>query len=100
MTISSPPGNTIYQRRQLFFCVRKIDGFGHPGSAPRPNFTTTCRSRSNRALDHHLLDLGDGLRRVEALGAGFGAVHDGVAAVEPERILELVEALAPGLVAA
>src|SRR5262245_15658269 len=55
---------------------------------------------SHLPLDHHALDLGDGLGRVEALRAGLGAVHDGVAAVEAERILELVEALAGGLVAA
>src|SRR5690606_11461708 len=52
------------------------------------------------ALHHQLLDLADGLGRIEALGAGLGAVHDGVAAVEPERVLELVEALAGRLVAA
>src|SRR5471032_2709953 len=51
-------------------------------------------------LDHQLLDLGDRLGRIEALGTGLGAVHDRVAAVEPERILELVEALALGFVAA
>src|SRR5437667_2049534 len=33
------------------------------------------------------------------LGAGIGAVHDGVAAVEAERILEIVEPLAGRLVA-
>src|SRR5258705_13539288 len=49
--------------------------------------------------DHHLLDLGDRLGGIEALRAGLGAVHDGVAAVEPERILEVVEALAGRLVA-
>src|ERR1700704_4873586 len=65
-----------------------------------PNYTSSCPGRSNRPLDHHLLDLGDGLGRVEALGAGLGAIHDGVAAVEPERVLELVEPLALGLVAA
>ena len=43
---------------------------------------------------HHLLDLGDRLRRVQVLRAGLGAVHDRVAAVEPERVLELVEPLA------
>ena len=51
-------------------------------------------------LDHHALDLGDGLGGVEALRAGLGAVHDGVAAVEPERVLEIVEPLAGRLVAA
>src|ERR1044071_3292373 len=55
---------------------------------------------SDRALDQHLLDFGDRLRRIEALRAGLGAVHDGVAAIEPERVLEIVEALALGLVAA
>src|SRR5438132_324286 len=52
------------------------------------------------ALDEHLLDLGDRLRRVEILGTHVGAVHDRMAAVEAEGILELVEALAGGLVAA
>src|SRR5262245_7780833 len=51
-------------------------------------------------LDHQLLDLGDRLGRVQALRTGLGAVHDGVAAIEPERILELVETLAGRLVAA
>src|SRR6516225_5586418 len=54
---------------------------------------------SHLPLDHHPLDLGDGLGGVEALRAGLGAVHDGVAAVETERILEIVEALAGGLIA-
>src|SRR6516225_3324721 len=55
---------------------------------------------SHLALDHHTLDIGDGLGGVEALRAGLGAVHDGVAAVEAERILEIVEALPGRLVAA
>src|SRR5258708_6234410 len=65
-----------------------------------PNSTSASLKRSNRALDHHLLDLGDRLGRIEALGAGLGAIHDGVAAIEPERIFELVEPLALGVVAA
>src|SRR5215813_5089534 len=55
---------------------------------------------SDLPLHHHPLDLGDGLGGVEALRAGLGAVHDGVAAIEAERILEIVEALAGRLVAA
>src|SRR5215470_17071655 len=51
-------------------------------------------------LDHHLLDLGNRLRRIEVLRAGIGAVQDGVAAIEPERVLEIVEPLAGRLVAA
>lgn len=38
--------------------------------------------------------------RVEALRASPGAVHDGVAPIETERILEPVEALTRALVAA
>src|SRR6516164_7305805 len=45
-------------------------------------------------LHHHLLDFGDRLRRVEVFGAGVGAVHDGMAAVEPEWVLERIQALA------
>src|SRR3546814_16284256 len=41
---------------------------------------------------HQLLDLADRLGRVQALRAGPGAVHDRVAAVELERILEVVQA--------
>src|SRR3954469_15300148 len=51
-------------------------------------------------LDHHALDLGDGLGGVETLGAGLGAIHDGMAAVEPERVLEIVEAMPGRLIAA
>src|SRR5262249_54503707 len=69
-----------------------------------PWATAQEANRSDRGshlpLDHHASDLGDGLGRVEALGAGFGAIHDCVAAVEPERILEIVEAVAGRLVAA
>src|SRR5262245_63865123 len=60
--------------------------------------------KSNRGshlpLDHHPLDLGDGLGRVEALRAGLGAVHDGVATIEAERILQIVQAASGRLVAA
>src|SRR5690606_32265327 len=51
------------------------------------------------AVDHRLLERGDLLGWIEALRAGLGAVHDGVAAIEPERILEIVEAMAGALVA-
>src|ERR1700720_3560105 len=56
-------------------------------------------SRSS-ALGHHSLSIGNCARRVEPFGAGLGAVHDGVAAIEPERALEPVEALASALIAA
>ena len=55
---------------------------------------------SNCAFDHHLFDIGNGCGRVQALGAGFGAVHDGVAAVQFEWILKIVQTLACGFIAA
>ncbi|KAI3476364.1 hypothetical protein L1887_62016 [Cichorium endivia] len=48
---------------------------------------------------HVLLDLCDGLAWVEVLGAGPGAVHDGVAAVEGEGVFELLPALLAKVVA-
>src|SRR5829696_5239793 len=71
---------------------RGVEGF-------RPARPLT-RWPSHLPRDHHLLDLGDGLCRVQALRAGVGAVHDRVAAIEPERIMQVVEALAGGFVAA
>jgi len=40
-----------------------------------------------------LLDLGDGLTRVEAFRAGVSAVHDGVAAIQLETVIQLLQAL-------
>lgn len=48
----------------------------------------------NPPLDHHLLDFGNCLGWVQTLRAGLRAVHDRVAAIKAERILEVVEALA------
>jgi len=50
-------------------------------------------------VDKHLLDLSDSTSRVQALGAGLGAVHDGVAAVDGEAILHHLETLVGELVA-
>ena len=47
-----------------------------------------------------LLDRADGPRRVQILRAGLGAVHDRVAAIEAEWVLERIEPLAGGLIAA
>ena len=46
-----------------------------------------------------LLDVGDGLARVEVLRAGLAAVHDGVAAVELEAVVEGGNSLLGELVA-
>jgi hypothetical protein len=50
------------------------------------------------AFYQHLLDLGDGLAGIEALRTGPGAIENGVASVQPERIFEVVEPLAGPLV--
>src|ERR1700679_2141242 len=55
---------------------------------------------SMAAMSHHLLDLADGLGGIQILRARLGAIHDGMAAVQPKWILELVETLAGSLVAA
>src|SRR5262245_45849341 len=67
---------------------------------PFPLAQLISGARSYLPLDHHPLDLGDRLGGIEPLRAGLGAVHDGVAAIEPERVLENVEPLAGRLVAA
>ena len=72
------------------------------GSAPPGHCGAARRSRrpaSQPPLDHHGLDVRDRLGRVEALGAGLGAVHDRVAAIKAERVLEIVEPVAPRFVA-
>src|SRR3984893_19222968 len=56
--------------------------------------------RSCLAFNHHAPDPGNRLGRVEILGACLCAIHDGVAAVKPERIFQIVQALACCLVAA
>src|ERR1700751_5575087 len=56
--------------------------------------TSSHKRRSSRrqiaplhlAFDHHLLDFGDGLRRIEMRRAGVSAIHYGMATVEPERV--------------
>mgnify|MGYP007002851536 CR=1 FL=1 len=55
---------------------------------------------SDDPLDFHLLDLGDCLCRVQSLRTNARAIHDGVAPIQAERILERVETFAGHLVAA
>lgn len=57
------------------------------------------RPRSTFTLDNHFLDLGDRLTWIEALRTGSGAVKNGVAAVETERVLKIVESLFRRLIA-
>src|SRR5579872_6243414 len=71
-----------------------------PSANPTERLHGDTKGLGHSALDHHLLDLGDRLGGVEALGAGLRAVHDGVATVELERVLEIIEPFFGRLVAA
>jgi hypothetical protein len=55
--------------------------------------------RLHLPADHQLFDFADGFGGVEAFGAGLGAVHDGVAAVELEGVFNIGQLAAGGLVA-
>ena len=50
-------------------------------------------------LKHLLFDFGDSLGRIEVLGTGLGAVHDGVTAVKSERVFQRVEPFTCGFIA-
>src|SRR5687768_5887907 len=69
-------------------------------SGTKPKFSLTGGEPLKLPLHHELLDLGNRARRRETFGAHIRAVHDGVAAIETEWILEIVEPLAGMLVAA
>ena len=69
------------------------DGSARPGAPSSP-------SMSVAPLVDHALDVGDRARRIQVLRAGLGAVHDGVAAIQPERIFQRIQPLAGGVVAA
>src|SRR6516165_3450198 len=59
----------------------------------------SMRPPSHLPFDQFQLELSDCFRRVETLRARLGAVQDGMAAVEPERVLEIVEPFAGGFIA-
>src|SRR5215471_2518389 len=48
---------------------------------------------SHLPFDHQLLDLGNGFRGIEILGTGFSTIENRVAAVEPERVFQIIEPL-------
>src|SRR5690606_4267140 len=93
------------RQRQRSFWTSVVIGIKRAPHPPlRGTFSPLAGRRESLAalpppLQHELLDVGDGAGGVEALGAGARAVHDGVAAVQLERILEVVQAGAGVLVA-
>src|SRR6185503_19425374 len=60
-----------------------------PPQAGRASICISKRPRSHLPLDHQLLERRDRLGGIEALRTGLRAVHDLVAAIEAERILEV-----------
>src|SRR3546814_9001650 len=77
--------------------LKQVQHDGHDTT----NFSSTILDRTlQNPLGFHLLDLGDRLGGVQSLGADVCAIHDRVAAIEAERIFEIVEPLAGHLVAA
>src|SRR5262249_62275004 len=81
---------------------------GRPFCVPHcPNASPTCgpispktaasissERMSGPSFDQQLLDLRYGLSWIEPLGAGLGAIHDSVAAIEAERVLKIVKGVA------
>src|SRR5580692_4226677 len=55
---------------------------------------------SDLPLDHLQLEFGDRLGWIKSLRTGLGTIQDGMAAIEPERVLEIVQPLAGGFIAA
>ena len=71
----------------------------HTHGAHRPLASATCHVMSYPlALPHPLLELSDGLAGIETLGAGLGAVHDSVAPVQLEGVVQLRQSLGGHLV--
>src|SRR3984957_995707 len=81
------PCNGTVRYRALSFPAGNASAIGlHPEPSVTP-------------VQHHLLDLSDRFGGIEVFGAGFRAVHDGVAAVQPKRIFETVQTLARRFIA-
>src|SRR3546814_9612819 len=72
---------------------------GIVGIGPMLEHIVLQRHRLNRPFGHQLLGFCDRLGRAEAFWTGIGAVHDRVAAIETERILQCVKPLARHLIA-
>lgn len=97
------PADTRKLRHQLTgICSLHNQSGGFPTLRVAGAFETATRpcQRSDHPFDHHLLDLGDCLGRVQPFGAGLGTVHDGVTTIELERVMQIIQPLARGLVAA
>src|SRR5262249_34962789 len=86
-----------------------VNGRFVPGASRTRSVPTNLRRRrtaastlgaSGPSFDQQLLDFRNGLSWIESLRAGLGAIHDGVAAIEAEGVLQIVQPVAGRLVAA
>jgi len=95
------------QRLQVLFdeTLQQHIQFFHAATAKPLQFPDAlipfhARLNSDASAGHqHFLGFSDGFCRIQALGTGFCAVHDGVAAIQPERVFQVIQALSAGLVA-
>src|SRR6185437_6645009 len=74
--------------------------FGDLGRAVLEPVTLGPSVRSAPPRGDEFLDLRDGLARIQTLGAGSRAVENRVTTIQPKRILQCVEAVPSGLIAA
>ena len=67
----------------------------------RPRLTSDSHSvgAAHHALDHQVLDLADGARRIQAFRTHVNAVHDRITAKQPVRVFQVVEALVSRFIA-
>ena len=52
------------------------------------------------ALNHHTFNFGDSFSRVQTLRTNIGTIHNGVAAVELERVFKSIQTIFFGVIAA
>ena len=85
----------------VYYWPKNILGGSVSGGQTAPLLTSKPRAVSalNDPFHHHAFDMGNRFGRVQTLRAGLGAVHDGVATVELERIFQFVQTLAGRFVA-
>src|SRR5690606_12385497 len=90
----SPTARSSYCRQSALAAIAVFSP-----SRRNPGLYCLTQHPSDAPFHHHLLDFRYRLGGIEPLRAGLRAVHDGVAAVEAERVFQIVEPFSGGLVA-
>ncbi len=78
----------------------RTDVCRHRGSRSRTRCSRPRPSASDSPFKERFLEMGDRFGGIEVLRTGFRAVHDRMASIEPEGILQVVKTLARRLVTA